>query len=82
MPSAVIASRRGVAMLEVDVSHRVRRGRSAAGTTWGAGTRSPIPWRLVRFSVDALLESRSFRARMDTPGWARDTPEWAQEHRA
>jgi glycosyltransferase involved in cell wall biosynthesis len=67
----VIASRRGVALLEVDVSHRVRRGGTAAGTTWARGPRSPIPWRLVRFSVAALRESRSFRARMDTPGWAR-----------
>jgi glycosyltransferase involved in cell wall biosynthesis len=59
----VIASRRGLALLEVDVSHRVRRGGSASGTTWGAG-RSPIPWRLVRFSTAALAESRRMRARL------------------
>jgi dolichol-phosphate mannosyltransferase len=68
----VVASRRGVALLEVDVSHRVRRGSSIEGSTWKRGARSPIPWRLVRFSVDALRESRRFRRRMDTPQWARD----------
>lgn len=67
----VIAARRGLALLEVDVSHRVRRGSSAGGTTWGNGARSPVPWRLVRFSLRALRESRSFRARMDDPAWAR-----------
>jgi glycosyltransferase involved in cell wall biosynthesis len=74
----VLASRRGVALLEVDVSHRVRRGRSPDGSTWSRAARSPIPWRLVRFSISALRESRSFRGRMDTPDWARDTPEWAE----
>jgi glycosyltransferase involved in cell wall biosynthesis len=67
----VLASRRGLALLEVDVSHRVRRGRSAEGSGLGRGKRSPIPWRLVRFSLNALNESRAFRGRMDTPGWAR-----------
>jgi glycosyltransferase involved in cell wall biosynthesis len=68
----VVASRRGLALLEVDVSHRVRRGTSIEGSTWKRGGRSPIPWRLVRFSIAALRESRSFRRRMDTPHWARD----------
>jgi glycosyltransferase involved in cell wall biosynthesis len=67
----VVASRRGVALLEVDVSHRVRRGGSSDGTTWARGGRSPIPWKLVRFSLAALRESRAFRARMDMPSWAR-----------
>jgi dolichol-phosphate mannosyltransferase len=67
----VVASRRGLALLEVDVSHRVRRGRSTEGSGLGRGRRSPIPWRLVRFSLAALRESRSFRGQMDTPGWAR-----------
>lgn len=71
----VLASRRGLALLEVDVSHRVRRGRSAEGSGLGRSTRSPIPWRLVRFSLLALRESRAFRSMMDTPGWARDTAE-------
>jgi glycosyltransferase involved in cell wall biosynthesis len=70
---SVVASRRGVAQLEVDVSHRVRRGDSAEGTTWKRGARSPIPWRLVRFSLQALRESRQFRAGVDVPGWARDS---------
>jgi dolichol-phosphate mannosyltransferase len=70
----VLASRRGLAMLEVDVSHRVRRGRSAEGSGLGRGQRSPIPWRLVRFSIAALRESRAVRGRMDTPGWARTGP--------
>lgn len=67
----VLASRRGLAMLEVDVSHRVRRGRSAEGSGLGRGRGSPVPWRLVRFSLAALRESRAFRGRMDTPSWAR-----------
>ena len=66
----VVASRRGLALLEVDVSHRVRRGRTAEGSGLGR-SRSPIPWRLVRFSIAALGESRRFRHQMDTPGWAR-----------
>jgi dolichol-phosphate mannosyltransferase len=57
----VIASRRGFALVEVDVSHRVRRGASTEGTTWGA---SPIPWRLVRFSLQALRESRTLREQL------------------
>jgi dolichol-phosphate mannosyltransferase len=70
----ILAARRGVALLEVDVSHRVRRGASAQGTTWRGKPRSPIPWRLVRFSLNALRESAVFRARMDVPSWARDHP--------
>jgi glycosyltransferase involved in cell wall biosynthesis len=68
----VVASRRGLALLEVDVSHRVRRGRSAEGTGLGRGGWSPVPMRLVKFSLSALAESRAFRHQMDTPGWARD----------
>jgi dolichol-phosphate mannosyltransferase len=71
----VVASRRGLALLEVDVSHRVRRGGSAEGSTWTRGARSPVPWRLVRFSYAALLESRKFRAQLHTPGWARSSAE-------
>lgn len=61
----IVAARRGLALLEVDVSHRVRRGTSLVGSTWARGVRSPIPLRLVRFSLAALRESRSFRAGMD-----------------
>jgi dolichol-phosphate mannosyltransferase len=60
----VIAARRGLALVEVDVSHRVRRGFSAHGTSW-ARSRSPVPWRLVQFSVAALRESRSLRSRLE-----------------
>ena len=67
----VVAAHRGLALLEVDVSHRVRRGRSTAGSTWAGAAGTPIPWRLVRFSIAALVESQSFRSRMDTPEWAR-----------
>jgi dolichol-phosphate mannosyltransferase len=67
----VVAARRGLALLEVDVSHRVRRGSSLLGSTWARGVPSPVPLRLVRFSLAALRESRSFRARIDVPGWAR-----------
>jgi dolichol-phosphate mannosyltransferase len=68
----IVAARRGVPLLEVDVSHRVRRGTAAQGSTWRSGGLSPIPWRLVRFSVQALRESARFRAQMDAPRWARD----------
>lgn len=67
----VLAARRGLALLEVDVSHRVRRGSSLIGSTWGRGLASPIPLRLVRFSLAALRESRTFRASLDVPEWAR-----------
>lgn len=60
----VVASRRGLTLLEVDVGHRVRRGSSAQGTTWGGQTRSPIPLRLVRFSLAALRESLGLRGRL------------------
>lgn len=69
----IVAARRGVALLEVDVSHRVRRGGAAEGSSWGRRGLSPIPWRLVRFSLAALHESDDFRKRMDLPGWARQS---------
>ncbi len=58
----ILAARSGVPLLEVDVTHRVRRGSSASGSTWGGAPRSPVPWKLVRFSVQAFGESRRFRA--------------------
>lgn len=63
----ILASRRGVPLLEVDVSHRVRRGDTAEGVTWRKACWAPIPWRLVRFSVQALRESLAFRKAMDAP---------------
>ena len=62
----ILAARRGFPLVEVDVSHRVRRGASSAGSTWGGSQRSPIPWRLITFSVQALLESRRFHGK----GWS------------
>lgn len=77
----ISACRRGVPMLEVDVSHRVRRGASAQGSTWRKA-RSPVPWRLVQFSLQALRESLRFRKRMDLPDWARDaaSPSSSEPH--
>jgi glycosyltransferase involved in cell wall biosynthesis len=70
----ILASRRGVAQLEVDVSHRVRRGTTAEGTTWQRrGPRLPVPWPLLRFSVAAFRDLRLFRGHMDEPAWARDS---------
>lgn len=57
----VLAARRGSTMVEVDVSHRVRRGTNATGTTWSTARRSVVPWRLLRFAGRAFTESRRFR---------------------
>lgn len=65
----VLAARRGHTMVEVDVSHRVRRGASATGSTWTSRRRLGVLWTLVRFSARALGESRRFKAALD-----RDTP--------
>jgi glycosyltransferase involved in cell wall biosynthesis len=62
----ILAARGGYPLLEVDVSHRVRRGASVVGTTWGRGL-SPIPWMLLRFSAQALRESLAFRERLREP---------------
>jgi glycosyltransferase involved in cell wall biosynthesis len=61
----ILAARGGVPLLEVDVSHRVRRGASAVGSTWGRGI-SPVPWRLLRFSGDALRDTLALRRRLST----------------
>lgn len=61
----LVAARRQLTLLEVDVSHRVRRGARAVGSTWGRGGRrgwGASQWRLVRFSLRALRESVAFRA--------------------
>jgi hypothetical protein len=71
----ILASRRGVAQVEVDVSHRVRRGSIPQGSTWQrSGPLSPVPWPLLRFSIHALRDLRAFSAHMDEPAWARDSP--------
>ena len=67
----VVAARRGVALLEVDVSHRVRRGTRRDGSSWARTAVSVVPWRLLTFSIAALRESRAFRTQMDMPDWAR-----------
>jgi dolichol-phosphate mannosyltransferase len=64
----ILACRRGVPLLEVDVSHRVRRGVAAQGTMWRRGVYSPVPIRLVRFSATALLDSLRFRRRLGVRG--------------
>jgi dolichol-phosphate mannosyltransferase len=63
----IIAARHGVPLLEVDVSHRVRRGATAMGSTWGGGKGPAISWRLLRFAMRALRESLAFRAQVDAP---------------
>ena len=60
----IVGCRGGHPLLEVDVSHRTRRGASAEGTSWAGDRRSPIPWRLVRFSLASLAESFRFRRRL------------------
>ncbi len=61
----ILASRRRSTMVEVDVSHRVRRGSSATGTTWTSARRSVVPWLLLRFAARAFRELRQFRASLD-----------------
>lgn len=68
----ILACRHGVPLLEVDVSHRVRRGYSAQGTMWSGSAPGAITIRLVRFSVAAFRESLRFRGQMDLPDWGRD----------
>jgi dolichol-phosphate mannosyltransferase len=74
----ILAARQGVPLLEVDVSHRVRRGASAEGTTWRKGALSPVPMRLVRFSFAALRESTRLRSRLTPAGRPRDSA-WADQ---
>ncbi|MEY2435138.1 MAG: hypothetical protein QOC92_4863 [Acidimicrobiaceae bacterium] len=58
---AVLAARRGVTLVEVDVNHRVRRGVAVAGTMFAGGSSWNTLSRLGKFSWRALLESRRFR---------------------
>jgi hypothetical protein len=64
----VLAARRGVTMVEVDVNHRVRRGASTTGTMWSASNRRPaiIPGRLLAFSAHALVESVGFHRHVNS----------------
>lgn len=64
---SVLESRRRMAVREVPVRHRVRRGDGGQGTTWGVKTRSVlIPRRLVRFVWHAFKESVAFRSQLRT----------------
>jgi hypothetical protein len=64
---SILAARRGTTMVEVDVSHRVRRGSSATGTMFaGARKRAPIPGRLIKFSGRALIESVGFHRHVNS----------------
>lgn len=62
---SVLESKLGLRTAEVPVRHRVRRGDTDQGSTWGARRRQVlIPSRLVRFVGRALRESVRFRARL------------------
>jgi hypothetical protein len=55
---SVLERRSGLVVRELPVTHRVRRGTSAVGTTWqGRGRRLPLPSRrLLAFSWHAACE--------------------------
>jgi glycosyltransferase involved in cell wall biosynthesis len=57
---AILAARRGATLVEVDVNHRVRRGSVASGTMWSSTKRLGVMKRLLKFSWQALMESRRF----------------------
>jgi glycosyltransferase involved in cell wall biosynthesis len=64
----ILAARRGDSLVEVDVTHRVRRGGSSRGTMFGgSGGGSAATVRLLRFSTHAFAEMwklrRSLRGR-------------------
>ena len=62
---SVLESKLGLRTAEVPVRHRVRRGTTAQGTTWGARRRHIlIPTRLVRFVGKAFKESVRFWVRL------------------
>jgi dolichol-phosphate mannosyltransferase len=57
---AILAARRGVTLVEVDVNHRVRRGAASTGTMFASAKRWGMMKRLAKFSIQALRESRRF----------------------
>ena len=57
----VLAARRGVTLVEVDVNHRVRRGAQEGGTMFTGGNGWQTARRLVTFSWHAFAESRRYR---------------------
>lgn len=61
----ILAARRGLTSVEVDVNHRVRRGSSAVGTMWqGGGAR--MAKTLLRFSARAFRESLGFHREVNS----------------
>lgn len=85
----ILAARRGVPLIEVDVTHQVRRGDSIHGTTWRKHRFSPVPMRLLRFSAQALRQSLDLRSALahEKPippvlrgGESRLSPGAAREH--
>lgn len=64
---SVLESKQRLTVTEVVVRHRVRRGDSAQGTTWGTRRSLLVPTRLVRFVWNAFVESLNFRARLRKP---------------
>jgi undecaprenyl-phosphate 4-deoxy-4-formamido-L-arabinose transferase len=64
---SMIEGRAGLAVREVPVTHRLRRGTSAVGTMWRQGrVRLPLPSRrLIGFSVRAALEVVACMRRLD-----------------
>lgn len=62
----ILAARRGVTVVEVDVHHRVRRGTSAVGTMFRGASRRGVPMRLIKFSGRALVESTGFHRHLNS----------------
>lgn len=57
----ILAARRGVTLVEVDVNHRVRRGTTQAGTMFAGRSSWHVANRLAAFSIGAYREVRRFR---------------------
>ena len=65
----ILAAVHGVSLVEVDVTHRVRRGGRATGTMFGGrGGGLAATMRLVRFSAQALREMWGFRRHLNRTG--------------
>lgn len=65
----ILAARRGMSLVEVDVSHRVRRGGSARGTMFsGRGGSVSATVRLLRFSWRAFGELSRLRRALPREG--------------
>lgn len=65
----ILAAVHGVSLVEVDVTHRVRRGGRATGTMFGGrGGGLGATVRLVRFSAQGLREMWTFRRHLTRTG--------------